>query len=313
MPMPIPTIGRHLAALVVPFKANSDIDEAALRQLCQHMLQVDGIDGLVVNANAGEVDALTEQERVQVLRVARDEAHAAGKKVVAGVVPFPGTNAAAVRTARTMQDEGADGLLLLGPVAFARGVDAVPEVAGQYAHDVASTVKVPVIYFMQGPMSGINYTPETVKAICSVDNIVAIKDTMWTPQGFDANLKLLRKLGRGTVVLSGNDNCLFHNFASGSQGTLLILHLVMAKAILDMERAVLANDLDAARVIHERHEALVGMLFARPMLKMASRVKFALKHMGVIPSDATRLPVPQVSADEGRAIAAQLVELGISK
>jgi len=311
--MSVPNIGRHLAALVVPFKANSDIDDVALRRLCQHMLSTDGIDALVVNANAGEVDALTEDERVQVLRIARDEAHRASKKVVAGVVPFPGTNAAAVRTARTMQDEGADGLLLLGPTSFARGVDATPEVAGQYASDVASAVKIPIIYFMQGPMSGINYTPETVRAICSVDNIVAVKDTMWTPLGFDTNLKLLRKLGRGTVVLSGNDNCLFHNFASGSQGTLLILHLVMAKAIIEMERLVMANDLDAARAIHERHEPLVGMLFARPMLKMASRVKFALKHMGVLPSDATRLPVPPVSPDEAKAIAAQLNELGLAR
>jgi 4-hydroxy-tetrahydrodipicolinate synthase len=305
-------IGRHLAALVVPFKADSGVDDSALRNLCRHMLKVDGIDGLVVNANAGEVDALTEEERVQVLRVARDEAHAAGKLVVGGVVPFPGTNAAAARTARTMQDEGADALLLLGPTAFARGVDAVPEVAGQYARDVASAVRIPIIYFMQGPMSGINYTPETVKQICSVDNIVAIKDTMWTPQGFDTNLRLLRKLGRGTIVLSGNDNCLFHNFNSGAQGTLLILHLVMAKAIIEMERAVLANDLAAARALHEQHEALVALLFARPMLKMASRVKFALKQMGVIASDATRLPVPPVSPEEAKAIAAQLAELGLA-
>lgn len=308
-----PNIGRHLAALVVPFKSNFEVDDAALRQLCQFMLKVDGIDGLVVNANAGEVDALSEEERVHVLRVARDEAHAAGKLVVGGVVPFPGTNEAAVRTARTMQDEGADALLLLGPTSFARGVDATPEVAGQYARDVASSVRVPIIYFMQGPMSGINYTPETVKQICSVDNIVAIKDTMWSAQGFDTNLKLLNKLGRGTVVLSGNDNCLFHNFASGAQGTLLILHLVMADAILKMEAAVLSNDLDTARSIHEKHEALVALLFARPMLKMASRVKFALKQMGVIPSDLTRSPVPAVSAAEAKAIAAELSALGLAK
>lgn len=308
-----PRIGRHLAALVVPFKDDSSIDDDAFRNLCRFMLKIDGIDGLVVNANAGEVDALSEDERVHVLRLARDEAHRAGKLVVGGVVPFPGTNAAAARTARTMESEGADALLLLGPTSFARGVDATPEVAGQYARDVASAVKVRIIFFMQGPMSGINYTPETVKQICSVDNIVAIKDTMWTPQGFDTNLKLLRKLGRGTVVLSGNDNCLFHNFASGSQGTLLILHLVMARAILDMEKAVMANDLDKARAIHERHEALVQLLFARPMLKMASRVKFALKQMGVIPSDVTRAPIPPVTAEEGKAIAAQLAELGLSK
>lgn len=311
--MSVTSIGRHLAALVVPFKANAEIDESALRRVCQFMLKVDGIDGLVVNAFAGEVEALTEEERVQVLRVARDEAHAVGKRVVAGVVPIPGTHEAGARTARTMQEEGADALLLIAPTAFARGVDATPEVAAHYAQTVASAVQVPIIYFMQGPLSGINYTAEVVRQICSVDNIVAIKDTMWTPQGFDANLKLLRKLGRDTIVLSGNDNCLFHNFTSGADGTLLILHLVMAEAIIEMERAVLANDVAKARAIHERYEALVGLLFARPMLKMASRVKYALKEMGVIPSDATRLPVPPVSPEEAKALSAQLVALGLVK
>jgi len=302
-------IGRHLPALVVPFKDNLEVDVPAFQRVCEHMLGVDGIDGLVVNANAGEVDALTEAERMLVLETARDAAHRAGKLVVAGVVPVPGTNAAAVSTAKAMQAAGADALLLLGPVAFARGVDAVPEVAGQYARDVGSAVSVPIIYFMQGPMSGINYTPEVVRQICSADNIVAIKDTMWTPLGFDTNLKALQKLGRGTIVLSGNDNCLFHNLVSGAQGTLLILHLVMARAILEMDKAVQANDVAKARDIHERHEALVALLFGRPMLKMASRVKFALKQMGVIPNDNTRLPVPSVSPEEAKAISAQLAEL----
>lgn len=302
-------IGRHLAALVVPFKDSLEIDESAFRRVCQHMLKVDGIDALVVNANAGEVDSLTESERLKVVEIARDEAHAAGKQVVASVVPVPGTNAAAVRTAREMQAAGADSLLLLGPPAFGRGVDALPEVAGQYARDVASSVSIPVIYFMAGPLSGINYTPEVVKQICSVDNIVAIKDTMWTPQGFDANLKALRKLGRGTIVLSGNDNCLFQNFVSGAQGTLLILHLVMAEAILQMEQAVRANDVARAKEINNRHEALVALLFARPMLKMVSRVKYALKAMGVIPNDVTRAPMPGVTPEEMQAISAQLAEL----
>jgi 4-hydroxy-tetrahydrodipicolinate synthase len=229
--------------------------------------------------------------------------------VVASIVPVPGTNQAAARTAREMEAAGADSLLLLGPPAFGRGVDAVPEVAGQYARDVASAVKIPITYFMAGPLSGINYTPEVVKQICSVDNIVAIKDTMWTPQGFESNLKALRKLGRGTTVLSGNDNCLFQNFVSGADGTLLILHLVMAKPILQMYELARANDVAKAKEIHDRHEALVNLLFARPMLKMASRVKYALNQMGVIPNYLTRAPMPGPTAEEMKAISAQLKEL----
>jgi dihydrodipicolinate synthase/N-acetylneuraminate lyase len=306
------TVGRHLAALVVPFKDSLEIDEAALKSVCQHMLKVDGIDALVVNANAGEVDALSESERMRVFEIARDEAHAAGKRVVASVVPFPGTNAAAARTAREMQDAGADSLLLLGPPAFGRGVEMVPEVAEQYARDVASSVSIPIVYFMAGPLSGINYTPEVVKRICSVDNIVGIKDTMWTPQGYEANMKMLRKMGRGTTVLSGNDNCLLQNFISGADGTLLILHLVMAKSIIEMYNAVAANDVAKAKEISDRHEVLVALLFQRPMLKMATRVKFVLKLLGVIPNDITRAPVPGLTPEEIKAITEQVSKLNLA-
>jgi 4-hydroxy-tetrahydrodipicolinate synthase len=305
-------VGRHLAAMIVPFKESMEIDEDALRTLARRMLRLPGIDGLVANANAGEVDALTEAERLRVFEIVRDEAHAAGKKAVAAVVPVPYTNEVAARTARQMENHGADSLLLLGSTAFSRGVDAVPEVAGKYAQDVAGAVRIPVTYFMAGPLSGINYTPETVRQICSVDNVVAIKDTMWTPQGFEANLNALRKLGRGTVVLSGNDNCLLQNFVSGADGTLLVLHLVIGAQILDMYESVQANDLRAAQVIHEATSELTRLLFARPMLKMSSRIKYALQAMGVIPHHSTRSPMPGPTPDEMKAISAQLTALKLA-
>jgi len=305
-------IGRHLAALVVPFNNNLEVDTKALAAICRHVLRTKEIDALVVNANAGEVDALTEEERLVVLRVARDIAHAAGKKVVAGVVPVPDSNAGATRTARSMQDEGADALLLLGPKTFARGVDAAPDVAEGYARDVAAAVKIPIIYFMQGPLSGINYTPELVQRICGVEGISAVKDTMWTPQGYDTNLRAIRRLNRAVSVLTGNDNCLFHNFCSGADGTLLVLHCVMADAVAAMYAAVERNDLDRARQIHEEYEPFVAALFQRPMLKMASRVKHVLHVMGVIPNNLTRAPVPVVSKDEAAALATHVNRLRIA-
>jgi 4-hydroxy-tetrahydrodipicolinate synthase len=298
--------------MVVPFSASMEIDEAALRAVARRMLRLPAIDGLVANANAGEVDALTDAERVRVFEIVRDEAHAAGKKAVAAIVPVPSTNEVAAKTARQMESLGADSLLLLGSVAFSRGVDAVPEVAGQYARDVAGAVRIPVTFFMQGPLSGINYTPETVREICSVDNIVAIKDTMWTPQGFEANLKALRKLGRGTTVLSGNDNCLLQNFVSGADGTLLVLHLVIGEQILRMYELVQSNDVRAAVAIHNATEELTRLLFARPMLKMASRVKYALEVMGVIPHHRTRSPMPAPTKEEMKAISAQLTALQLA-
>src|SRR5690606_23693346 len=125
-------VGQHLAAVVVPFASNLSVDQEGLRAVCRHVLKVEGIDGVVVNAHAGEVDTLTAEERLDVLRIAGEEARAHGKKAVSGVLPIPGSFPGAITMARHTEDAGADGLLLLGPPGLGRGVNAVPEVAREY-------------------------------------------------------------------------------------------------------------------------------------------------------------------------------------
>ncbi len=100
--MPKSNVGNHLAAVVAPFKSDLSLDEHALRRVCRHVLELGGIDALVVNAHASEVDSMTSEERVRMVEVVGEEARAKNRKVVSGVVPFPGSNAGAVATARAM-------------------------------------------------------------------------------------------------------------------------------------------------------------------------------------------------------------------
>jgi 4-hydroxy-tetrahydrodipicolinate synthase len=304
-------IGRHLAAIVVPFKDTLDIDEPAFRKHCRDMLAIAGIDGIVVNANASEVDTMDHHERVRLVEIAAEEAHAAGKIVVSGVTPQPGSYKVAATMAKDAEKAGADALLLLGPAIFGRGVELVPEVAEQFTRAVANAVSLPIIYFVAGALSGINYTPDVVKRICSVDQVVAIKDTMWSPQGFDVNLRLLRDMKRGTKHFSGNDNCFFYNFVAGADGTLLVLHCVMGKEIVAMFDHTTANNVAEARRINEIYEPLVALLFARPMLKMPTRIKHVLQVRGQIEHTFTRAPVPPLTPAEADAITKEVRKIDL--
>lgn len=306
-------IARHFAAVVVPFAADDSVDEAGLRSVCRHCLSMAGVDGLVVNAHAGEVDLLSTEERLLVLRIALEEASKQGAKVVAGVVPVPGSTSGAIMEARAMQSGGAHGLLLLGPSSFGRGVEFVPEAGEAYVRAVASAVTIPIIYFISGALSGINHTPELVRRLCGVDGVVGAKDTMWSPQGFDTNRKVYRGLDKDFDVLTGNDNCVFYNFVGGADGTLLILNTVLGGEIVRMFDLVQAGDIGAARAIHERYERLVEMLFARPMIKMPARHKHILQYWGVISSARTRAPLPGLSSEEGAALIAECDSLGLPR
>ncbi len=305
-------VGKHLAAVVAPFKSDLSLDERSLRSVCQHVLELGGIDALVVNAHASEVDSMTMEERVHMVEIAGEEARAKNRKVVSGVVPFPGSNAGAVATARAMEKAGADSLLLLGPGWFTWGVQMLPDVVEAYVRDVASSVSVPVLYFVAGEYTGIKYTPELVQKICSVDNVVGIKDTMWTPDGFDANLKAIRGLGKSMDVLTGNDTCLYQNFLSGADGTLLILHCLLGAPILEMFDAVKKGDTERGLNIHRTYERLVELLFQPPMIRMPSKMKYALSLIGVLPEATTRPPVPPPSDEEKEAIRTEMERLGLT-
>jgi 4-hydroxy-tetrahydrodipicolinate synthase len=302
-------IGRHLAAVIAPFMPDFAINEASFRAVCRHVMDMPGIDGIVVNAHASEVDALDAEERTLLARLAAEEAHARNKTAISGVLPQPGSYPTAIAMARAAEKAGVDAILLMGPASFGRGIDAMPEIAAEYTRAVTASISIPVIYFTAGAISGINYTPEVVRCIASVDGVVAVKDTMWTPQGFDANLKILRRLGRGTRVLTGNDNCVFQNFVSGADGTLLVLHCALGRELCEMYDLVAANDVRRAKELNDRIEPLIELLFARPMLKMPARIKHVLRLRGVVPNGVTRAPVPALEQGEAAAIAAEVSKL----
>src|SRR6185369_16334050 len=240
-----------------------------------------------------------------------DEAHRVRKTAISGVLPHPGSYTMAVEMARAVEGAGADGILLLGPPGFGRGVDLVPEVAEEYTRTVAQAISIPIIYFTAGALSGINYTPEVIRKIASVEGVIGVKDTMWSPQAFDTNLRMLRKLGRGTKVLSGNDNCVFYNFVAGADGSLLVLHCVMGREICEMYDLIAKNDVNRAHEISERFEPLNQLLFARPMLKMPTRIKHVLHMRGIIKNALTRPPVPALTSAEIDAIAQEVRRLDL--
>jgi 4-hydroxy-tetrahydrodipicolinate synthase len=209
-----------------------------------------------------------------------------------------------------METAGAETLLLLGPSWFTWGIQMLPDVVETYVRDVASAVSIPVLYFVAGDYTGIKYTPELVQRICSVDNVVGIKDTMWTPQGFDANLRAIRELDKPVVVLTGNDTYLYYNFLSGADGTLLILHCLLGAQILEMFDSVKRGDAERGYRIHQTYEHLIDLLFQPPMIRMPSKMKFALSLIEVISETITRPPVPAPSEKEKKAIRDEMKRLG---
>ncbi len=299
-------IGPHLAALVVPFTPRDEVDEAALRGLIRYVAGTKLMHGVVVNAHAGEVASLTLAERRRVVEIMVDEAHRHRLQAVAGIDPHPATYAGTVQMGQEIEAMGADAILLMAPSWFTWGI--TPDVVHDYVKALADGVKTPILFFTMGAYSGVNYTPEIVRRVAEVQGVVGVKDTMWSTDGFEANLRALRQVPRPFTVLTGNDVHLFYNFLAGADGTLLILNVLYPEIVMEMFDGVRSGDIQRARNAHQRQEELARLLFAPPMLKMVPRMKEALAMLGRLPRADVRPPLPRLAAEERAALRQALIK-----
>ena len=65
-------LGSVLTAIVTPFHESGSIDFDAFRRLARHLVE-NGSDGIVVAGTTGESPTLTDDERLELFRVAVDE------------------------------------------------------------------------------------------------------------------------------------------------------------------------------------------------------------------------------------------------
>src|SRR4051812_50045175 len=98
-------------ALVTPFTANGEIDEACMRSLVDRQIK-GGVRLRVPCGNTGESATMTEEEDARVIGVTIDAARD-GARVIAGA----GSNstASAIEYSKRAQDMGADAVLQVAP------------------------------------------------------------------------------------------------------------------------------------------------------------------------------------------------------
>src|ERR1700737_5415972 len=134
-------IGRLLTAMVTPFKSDGAVDYQGAEKLAA-MLVADGSDGVVVSGTTGEAPALSDDEKIELIKAIKKAIP--GKSVVAGA----GTNDThhSVKLSERAMKAGADALLAVVPYYNK------PPQEGMYQHFKAISEAGPTImYNTQGP------------------------------------------------------------------------------------------------------------------------------------------------------------------
>jgi 4-hydroxy-tetrahydrodipicolinate synthase len=293
-----------IPATVLPMHADGSIDEPALRSYIRWVVD-QGPVALAINVDTGEGPHLTHDEKVQILEIVRDTTDV---PIIAGIAG-PSTDAA-VRQAREFRAAGANGFLVFPiPAYLSEPLDTRVPVA---YHSAIAEIGLPLIMFqLQPALAGVNYEPDTLRAIASVEGVVAIKEASFDARRFVDTARLLEELPRPITLLTGNDNFILESFLLGATGALIGFGAVMTREQVDMIDAWRDGRIDDARSLGRRVQRLADVVFARPVDDYRVRLKECLRILGVIEAAHVRRPLLGVSDGERAHLASVLAEVGL--
>ena len=164
----LPIFRGAATALLTPFRPDGSIDLPAWDRLLERQLDA-GIAALVVCGTTGEAATLTQDERLTLLRRAK-QAACGHCPVIMGV----GTNctAGSVENAELAAQNGADALLAVTPY-YNKGTQA-----GLLAHytAIADASPLPLVLYNVPSRTGVDLLPETVRALARHPHIAGIKE-----------------------------------------------------------------------------------------------------------------------------------------
>jgi 4-hydroxy-tetrahydrodipicolinate synthase len=293
-----------IPATVLPMHADGSIDEPALRSYIG-WIAGQGPVALAINVDTGEGPHLTHDEKVRILQIVRDVTDI---PIVAGLAG-PSTDAA-VRQATDFKAAGADAFLVFPiPAYLSEPLDV--RVPVRY-HEAIAEVGLPLILFqLQPALAGLNYEPETLRAMASVEGVVAIKEASFDARRFVDTANLIAELPRPITMLTGNDNFILESFMLGATGALIGFGAVMTREQVDMIDAWRAGRIDEARALGRRVQRLADVVFDKPVGDYRVRLKECLRILGVIEAAHVRRPLLPIDDDERAHLARVLAEVGL--
>jgi 4-hydroxy-tetrahydrodipicolinate synthase len=195
--------------IVTPMGDDERINETELRRQVNRLI-ASGVSGLFALGTNGEVYALSEAEKLQVLEIVVDET----KK---RVPVYAGTGCIGTREtialSKTAAAAGADALSIVSPYFVA----VSQEDLFRHYSAVAEAVDLPIVLYNMPARTGNNIDYTTVRRLAGHANIVGIKDSSGS---FDNTLRYIEDTDPRLSVLAGNDSLILWTLLAGGSGAI---------------------------------------------------------------------------------------------
>jgi 4-hydroxy-tetrahydrodipicolinate synthase len=286
-------LGNVLTAIVTPFHEDGSIDFDAFQALAQHLVE-HGSDGIVVSGTTGESPTLSDTERLDLLRSAKEAVGGTGT-IVAGTGTYSTSHS--VHLSEQAAELGVDALLVVTPYYNK------PPQRGIVAHfeAVARASDVPIVVYNIPSRVVINIEPETISRLAEIDTVRAVK------QANDDLAQAKHIVETGLDLYAGDDNLVQPFVELGGLGGICVHTHVVGPQVAEQVRATLDGDVDRGREL----DRVLGPAYE--LLQVATNpiaIKAALNLLGH-EVGAHRLPLVPPTEKEIAGVRACLERLGL--
>jgi len=201
-----------IAAMLTPFDDKGRIAEKEVVKLVNFLIEK-GVDGIFPVSSCGEYVHLDMDERKYLIDIVIDAAK--GRVDIT-----PGTGATcyqkSIELANYAREKGCSAVVLHGPYFFKN----INEIVEGHLKKVALSVDMP-IFLYNIPFFANEVTPEITANLCSLPNIVGIKDSSGNMVNVMNLIDMTRRIKPEFKVLVGAEEILFSALAAGGNGCMV--------------------------------------------------------------------------------------------
>jgi 4-hydroxy-tetrahydrodipicolinate synthase len=268
-------------ALITPFKADKSIDFHALENLVDSVI-AGGVDYLVALGTTAETPTLSEAEKQDIL-INIIEKNQQRVPIICGI---GGNNTQEIlQRLESYPLEKVDAILSVTPYYNK------PSQAGLLAHYQAINKHTPkpiILYNVPG-RTGCNMLPDTTLNIAAeCEQVIGIKEASGN---MVQCMELVKKRPKHFTLLSGDDNLVLPQIASGFDGVISVAANCFPTLFTDMVKHSLTHAFTHAQKLHYQLLDGIDLLFAEGN---PAGVKAVLSELGMIENEL-RLPMTPVS------------------
>lgn len=227
-------------AVTTKFTADDKLDLINFNLNIQAQVKA-GVSGVILGGTLGEASSLSNDEKLILLKSAVEQ--------VSGSIPVivniaEQTTKSAVDLVKTLEDKGANGIMLLPPMRYAADSRETLE----YFKTVATATSLPIMIYNNPVDYKVPVTIEMFEVLLELDNIQAVKESS---RDITYMTRLRIAFGDRLKILSGVDNLALESLMMGADGWVAGLVCAFPAETVAIYKLVQAGRHEEARAIYK--------------------------------------------------------------